>query len=187
MKKWIKLIVLSLSLIPYHLSHSHQADSVVYTPPEIKVEYLLEFPKGTFSGSSGRKLIASKTIPKEYILAMIAIHECINTQPQDAPYIIQASYNRELINHGRHGDIYGQVLSSEYKGLLDRNYYFNPYNSEHMRCLQIARDVLAGKKYSNHRILGWVNFGFDNDYKFLNRVKSLIVPTEGTFHQFWAK
>lgn len=132
-----------------------------------------------------RDMIKTKSIPKEYILAMIAIHECINLAPQDAKFIIQASLNRERLNWGGYGDIYSQILSPEYKGLIDKNFYFDPRNKKHIQAYETACQVLK-KDVTHHTILGWVHFKNDTDRKFLNKVKNRCVNlSEKTHHKFW--
>lgn len=146
----------------------------------VEVEHYNEYSRGFVSRENIRE------IPKDYLLAMIAIHECINTQPQDAWYIIEASYNRELINHGKYGDIYSQVLSTEFKGLIDQNFYFDPENLKHIMCLDYARRIINGERKSKHVILGWVNFKYDTDSIFLKKVRKRIVSLpDATWHQFW--
>lgn len=146
----------------------------------IEVQYFIKYPKGSVT----RNLVRSKTIPKDYLLAMIAIHECINVCKEDTPYIIESSYNRELLNWGNYGDIYGQILSTEFRGLIDKNFYFNPDNPKHLYALECARRILNGhKEVPNKYIVGWLTH-YDSDSYHVKKAKKLVIATP-TWHEFW--
>ena len=147
----------------------------------IHVEYLHEYPKGTVSK---RDL---KNISDEYLLAMVAIHECINLCPQDAKYICEATWNRVELNWGNYGNtLAAQLQSSEFKGLIDSNFYFNPFNKKHLFALECAKRVLKGEKEVHHKqIVGWLTH-YDNDYKHVNKAIKRVIATP-TWHKFWTE
>ena len=148
------------------------------------LEYYNEYPKNSLTKEKVKRM----NIPEEYLLAMVAIHECINTAPQDSWYIMEATWNRVKCNHGGYGKtVKNQILSPEYNGLIDKRFYFNPSNPRHCQALKDARQIIQGKRKSEHNILGWVHFSNDPNKKFLNKVRSLVVHTKGTHHKFWAK
>ncbi len=160
-------------------TNSYQVEGHTYEN-RLKVEYLIKYPKNSIT----RDLVRSRTIPKDYILAMIAIHECINICKEDTPYIIESSYNRELLNWGNYGDVYDQILSTEFRGLIDKNFYFNPDNPKHLWALNCARMTLEGRRLvKDQYIVGWTTY-YDSDIthvrKTLNR--NIITPT---WHTFW--
>lgn len=145
----------------------------------IEVEYYNEYPKGTVNKYN------LENIPDDYLLAMVAIHECINICPQDAPYIIEATWNRVFYNWGNYGGLKSQLKSSEFKGLLDENFYFNPFNIRHCLALKEARQVIKGKRRTDKIIVGWLTH-YDNDSKHVNRAMKRVVSTP-TWHKFWTK
>lgn len=147
----------------------------------IQIEYYLEYPKGSVQK---RHL---KDIPNEYLLAMVAIHECINLYPQDTKFIQEATWNRVELNWGGYGNTLSQQLcSSEFRGLIDSNFYFNPDNSKHIFALETAKRVLKGHKESENKLLiGWLTT-YDSDSKHVNKASKKVIPTP-TWHKFWSK
>lgn len=147
----------------------------------IPVEYLNEYPAGTIKKSD------LDDIPDEYLLAMVAIHECINLYPQDAKYICEATWNRVELNWGGYGNtLAAQLKSSEFKGLVDSNFYFDPSNKKHLFALECAKRVLEGEREVNHKnIVGWLTH-YDNDIKHVNKASALVIATP-TWHKFWTE
>ena len=123
-----------------------------------------------------------KDIPNEYLLAMVAIHECINTCPQDASYIMMATWNRVLLNYGKYGSLPEQLLSSEFNGLIDKNFYFDSKDKRHVECLKKAKDIIAHGP--DVRILGW--YSKEANVKFTASIKNRVVSLPiKTCHTFW--
>lgn len=146
----------------------------------IEVEYYQEYPKGSVNRHN------LSNIPDEYLLAMVAIHECINICPEDTKYIQEATWNRVQVNWGNYGKLTDQLKSSEFKGLLDSNFYFNPENKKHIFALKSAKRVIKGEReITKKRIFGWISH-HDTDTIFLKKVHNKIIVTP-TWHQFWYK
>lgn len=166
-------ICMGFSINPYIKEHFHVS--------VIPVSYYLEYPKGSIKKSD------LDDIPDQYLLAMVAIHECINLYPQDAKYICEATWNRVELNWGNYGNrLAAQLKSSEFKGLIDSNFYFNPYNKKHLFALKCAKRVLEGEKEVNHKqIVGWLTH-YDNDLKHVNKAMKRVVSTP-TWHKFWTE
>lgn len=166
-------ICMGFSINPYIKEHFHVS--------LIPVSYYLEYPKGSIKKSN------LDDIPDEYLLAMVAIHECINLYPQDAKYICEATWNRVELNWGGYGQtLAAQLKSSEFKGLIDSNFYFNPFNKKHLFALECAKRVLEGEKEIHHKqIVGWLTH-YDNDTKHVNRAMKRVIATP-TWHKFWVK
>lgn len=142
---------------------------------------LLEFTHPTINSYQNVSRSSIMTIPDDYLLAMVAIHECINTCPQDAYYIITATWNRVLVNHGGYGNLKAQLLSSEFNGLIDQNFYFDNTDPKHIRCLKLARKAMREK--SSFKAIGWYSKGANP--QFISLVSSRVVKTKGTCHVFW--
>ena len=161
-------IVVANPLRPFHLDNL------------IKIEYYNEYPKGSIQ----KKHL--KDIPNEYLLAMVAIHECINLYPQDTKFIQEATWNRVELNWGGYGNTLSQQLcSSEFRGLIDSNFYFNPDDIRHIFALETAKRVLKGHKESEHKLLvGWLTT-YDSDSKHVNKASRKVIPTP-TWHKFWS-
>ena len=184
-KKRITTMLTSLSflLLAKSLSNTIPNSYRIWLPVvPTYLEYYNEYPKGSLT----KERVKRMNIPEEYLLAMVSIHECINTAPQDSWYIMEATWNRVQYNHGNYGKtVKEQILSPEYNGLIDKNFYFNPSNPRHCQALTDAKQIISGKRKCKHPILGWVHFGNDTNKKFLNKVKSRIVNTGDTHHKFW--
>ena len=127
-------------------------------------------------------------IPDDYLLSMVAIHEAVNLcSMYECALIMQSTWNRVECNWGNYGDLKGQLRSSEFKGLIDKNFKFNPDNPKHIQCLEIAREIISGKKYHKKEILGW-NKSTDPNQEHLAICLPLKVKTkEKTIHWFWQK
>lgn len=145
----------------------------------INIEYYNEYPKGSINRHN------LDSVSDEYLLAMVAIHECINICPQDAPYIIEATWNRVANNWGNYGDLKKQLKSSEFRGLLDSNFYFDPSNIKHCLALKQARDVIKGKRKCEYFIVGWLTH-YDSDTIHVNKAMKKVIATP-TWHKFWTK
>lgn len=145
----------------------------------IHVEYIHEYPKGSVKKQD------LTDIPDEYLLAMVAIHECINICPQDAKYICEATWNRVQVNWGGYGNNLSKQLSSgEFKGLVDQNFYFDPSNSKHIFALEIAKRVIDGEREIYHRnIYGWLT-NYDSDLDHVRKASTTVIATP-TWHKFW--
>lgn len=175
MKK--QIVLLSVFLLPLILTNPKLP--LFLFEHWINVEYYNEYPKGTINRYN------LDSVSDEYLLAMVSIHECINICPQDAPYIMEATWNRVQINWGNYGDLKAQLRSSEFRGLLDSNFYFDPSNIKHCLALKQAREIIKGKRKTKKIIVGWLTH-YDNDTTHVNKAMSKVVKTP-TWHKFWSK
>ena len=94
-------------------------------------------------------------IPEDYLLAMVAIHEAVNLcSLEECSLIMQSTWNRAICNWNNHGNsILEQIKSTEFKGLLDKNFKFNSSNPKHIECLKISRSIIQGKNFHINFIL----------------------------------
>lgn len=137
--------------------------------------------KRQFTNVTKEKL---ESIPDEYLLAMVAIHECINLCPQDTKFIQEATWNRVKVNWGNHGTkLYQQLSSTEFNGLIDKNFYFNPDNPKHLFALELAKRVVSGEREVKHKLLlGWLT-DYDDPTHYDKAMKTFIATP--TWHKFW--